>query len=83
MIGAIVAIGMVITLVFGAPLMTEHWCDGAYQRWQIHDNYRGGGCADITPAWQAILPWNHHDTDLVCLGLCGDAPMWTPEDAAP
>ena len=80
LISALVAIAILIAFVFAVP--GDHVCDGAYERWQIPDNYDGSGCAKLTPAWQGILPWNQ-DTEMICLGMCKDIPFWTPDDPAP
>lgn len=74
-------IGLVIVLVlFTVPTVTEAWCDGAFERWRISDGYRGGGCAQITPAWHRVFPWNWNgDDEIVCLGMCIGVPMWTPD----
>jgi hypothetical protein len=71
---------LIWALLYLGPAVRPHFCDGAYQRWQIPDDYDGGGCAAITPEWHRIFPWNWGDDEVVCIGLCSDVPMWTPED---
>jgi hypothetical protein len=75
------AVGVLVVLMLVLlPTVTESWCDGAYERWRISDDYRGGGCAQITPAWHRIFPWNWDgDNEIVCLGMCINVPMWTPD----
>jgi hypothetical protein len=69
---------IVLLIIIGSALTEEHWCDGAYHRFQIPDDYGGGGCSRIIPGWHAILPWNWDRMDMVCLGMCTDVPMWEP-----
>jgi len=72
---AVVVVLLVSSPVFGGGV----WCDGAYERWQIAEDYNGGGCAAITPMWHKVFPWNYGDDEMVCLGLCSDVPMWSPD----
>jgi hypothetical protein len=73
-------VGLVIALVLVTiPTVRMYQCDGAVARWQLSDDYRGGGCAMITPSWHRMFPWNWGDDDIVCLGMCIGVPMWTPD----
>ena len=81
--GAVAA--LVVTLVFVVALIVpfDAFCDGTYERWRLPDDYRGGGCPDVTPAIHGIFPWNWHDRDLVCTGLCVDSLQPNPDQPTP
>lgn len=51
--------------------MTHIQCDGTVAAWMVPDDYDGGGCVEIRPAWEGFLPENSDHSDY-CLGLCSD-----------
>lgn len=70
MAGAIAAVALTGAFIVALIIPFDAFCDGTYERWRLPDDYRGGGCPEVTPAIHGIFPWNWHDRDLVCTGMC-------------
>lgn len=68
--GAVVVLALTFLVILAFTVPIDQFCDGAYERWRLPDDYRGGGCPAVTPAVHGILPWNWGERDLVCTGLC-------------
>ncbi len=62
----IAAIAVSFVVAF-SPVVKDVYCDGAYERWRVPDDYDGSGCAELVPAWHGIFPWNQ-DTEMICFG---------------
>lgn len=69
---------LIVLVVIGSSMGGEYWCDGNFHRFQIPDDYRGGGCSRIIPGWQVVFPWNWDRMDMICLGMCLESPIWSP-----
>lgn len=69
-LSGLVALVVVIlgNFFYESVAVKQFQCDGDVPEWMIPGDF-DGGCLEVRPSWEGILPWNAGRTDRVCIGL--------------